>query len=962
MPRLSMLDHALRYAAQGWPVFPCDPNDKRPLVPGSAKDAAGKKIPETGGLYYATTDEATIRAWWRTRRNAMIGVRAGLPIGAFVLDLDACTDAKTGEVFTAESIKAEIEALLGVELPETLTSKTPRGGWHMLYAMPDDVVIGNSRGALKAIEHLDVRGGVPGHDNSGYIIVAPSMRSGPKAVDEGCDGVAYRWLDPDAPITEAPPRLIDALLARGDFAPKAPAATPKPHRMEAAAFSSAVEEARRKYVDAALDKAYAAIAGAVKGTRNETINSWSLWIGHHVGAGGISHAEAYSHLEAAARASGTGPRAFGPNGTIARALEKGAEQPADYSQVGARAGQGKSGGARLAPPPVEDERAGYGSAGAADLRNQDRGDDLKFDRGISVLRGASQELTPPDDAFAPLDLPDDGEGEGVPSGAATEVCDPETIAFCAGLDTSDTDNAVRLIRHFGEDLIVQAQEGTAGGEWGCWSGRHWDFPNGATRATLLAQRVGDRIALETAFIRPNAEEQKALEAAKPFKGQSLRTLGEEDKEIVLAAREAEKQVKRRKQRRLTHGVTTKNAGRIKSFMDMAAPKLRRPTEAFNADRHAVACLTHTLRFSREEDADCNPDGSPRHLGEIKASAGHAREDLITAIVPVEWQGLEAPAPKLRAFLDQMLPDREKQRTVQQFAGLGMLALPIQFVMFHYGSGANGKSVFLEALSRVLGPSIAVGLPKESIMGVAERSAGGASPDIARLWGKRMLRVNELKDGELLQADLIKRMTGGESFPVRTLFKGYFEFQNVASVHMSANGFPRFDGSDYGMARRLLAVHWDQTVPEGQRRDFEEMVSELVSDGPGFLAWLAEGVRDFMAAGKLYIAESVRADTADYVLSQAPVQQFAEACVVASPGNKVQGAEMGEAYNRWAAENGKNEMKPNTIGKLLQKALRAREGWPNPATKEITGRTFYMDCALQNVPPARGNPATPQERF
>lgn len=34
------------------------------------------------------------------------------------------------------------------------------------------------------------------------------MRHGPKAVEEGCDGVAHRWLYPDAPIATAPPGAL----------------------------------------------------------------------------------------------------------------------------------------------------------------------------------------------------------------------------------------------------------------------------------------------------------------------------------------------------------------------------------------------------------------------------------------------------------------------------------------------------------------------------------------------------------------------------------------------------------------------------------------------------------------------------------------------------------------------------------------------------------------------------------
>src|SRR5688572_15723245 len=63
---LSLAEAALAYAAAGWPVFPCNPQSdkpgarrrqaKMPLVPGADKDGNGAQIPQTGGLWRATTD------------------------------------------------------------------------------------------------------------------------------------------------------------------------------------------------------------------------------------------------------------------------------------------------------------------------------------------------------------------------------------------------------------------------------------------------------------------------------------------------------------------------------------------------------------------------------------------------------------------------------------------------------------------------------------------------------------------------------------------------------------------------------------------------------------------------------------------------------------------------------------------------------------------------------------------
>jgi hypothetical protein len=67
------LSAALDYAARGWPVFPCSPVDKAPLI--------------DGGFKSASKNPRQIRRWWRQFPKAMIGVPTGPETGN-VIDLD----------------------------------------------------------------------------------------------------------------------------------------------------------------------------------------------------------------------------------------------------------------------------------------------------------------------------------------------------------------------------------------------------------------------------------------------------------------------------------------------------------------------------------------------------------------------------------------------------------------------------------------------------------------------------------------------------------------------------------------------------------------------------------------------------------------------------------------------------------------------------------------------------------
>lgn len=181
---------ALAYAERGWPVFPCNPLTKQPLV-GRDKDEHGRDIPLSGGLKKATTDAFQIRAWWAKHPNAMVGVPTGPRSGFWVFDID--TDRAKGKdgVGSLAAMGHDLS-----ELMDTVVATTASGGYHVYFRWDETQPVGNARGALKA--HLDVRG------DGGYIIAAGSTRA---------DGNRYAWLNPpeENEFADAPDWLLETI-------------------------------------------------------------------------------------------------------------------------------------------------------------------------------------------------------------------------------------------------------------------------------------------------------------------------------------------------------------------------------------------------------------------------------------------------------------------------------------------------------------------------------------------------------------------------------------------------------------------------------------------------------------------------------------------------------------------------------------------------------------------------------
>lgn len=161
---MSMLDAALSWAARGFRVFP--------LAEGT------KDQPLCSFTKEASTDEALIRAWWSDPmtgavRSHNVGV---LTTGMVVVDVDV-RNAKPGLV--------NFLNLAGGF--DTLTVRTPSGGYHCYYAGPDSA---GRQGKHGLGDGLDIRS----HGN--YVVAPGSVTS------EGVYSV-----DLDLPVSVVPPAV-----------------------------------------------------------------------------------------------------------------------------------------------------------------------------------------------------------------------------------------------------------------------------------------------------------------------------------------------------------------------------------------------------------------------------------------------------------------------------------------------------------------------------------------------------------------------------------------------------------------------------------------------------------------------------------------------------------------------------------------------------------------------------------
>src|SRR5690606_29418350 len=129
--------------------------------------------------------------------------------------------------------------------------------------------------------------------------------------------------------------------------------------------------------------------------------------------------------------------------------------------------------------------------------------------------------------------------------------------------------------------------------------------------------------------------------------------------------------------------------------------------------------------------------------------------------------------------------------------------------------ANGKSTLTDIIAHVMGDySVATSI--QTFMFDPRRSGGQATPDLARLPGRRLVLANEPEQGMRFSESIVKLITGGDVMTARNLNEGFFEFKPVFKLFLSANLKPVIRGQDEGIWRRMRLVPFEQFIPPARR--------------------------------------------------------------------------------------------------------------------------------------------------
>lgn len=293
-------------------------------------------------------------------------------------------------------------------------------------------------------------------------------------------------------------------------------------------------------------------------------------------------------------------------------------------------------------------------------------------------------------------------------------------------------------------------------------------------------------------------------------------------------------------------------------------------------------------------------------------------DLVTKSLRVSGIGKTAEASRWLQFLDQVFGgDKELIDWLHRWCGYLLSgSTREQIMLFCFGLGANGKSIFAETLRHLLG-DYGRSVPVETLC-ESKRQAGGATPDLADLIGCRLAMSSETEDGQALAESLVKSLVAGDTISARPLYGRPVQFTPAFKLLMLGNHRPVIRGTDNGIWRRIRLVPFSRTFGPDERDP--ALLDKLKAEAPHILAWMLDGCLQWQRRGLADVPNAVAAQTKDYRDEQDLVGQWLAERVdsgSASAGCKCPSKLLYQDYCNWAEANGLRPCSAIALGRRLR---------------------------------------------
>lgn len=243
------------------------------------------------------------------------------------------------------------------------------------------------------------------------------------------------------------------------------------------------------------------------------------------------------------------------------------------------------------------------------------------------------------------------------------------------------------------------------------------------------------------------------------------------------------------------------------------------------------------------------------------------KDFITHQLPFEYIP-QANAPLFQNYLNEVLPDPEKQKVLAEYCGYIFIkpsVLKLEKMLILYGTGANGKSVFFEIISALLG--------SQNISNYSLQSLTNENGYFRAKIANKLVNYASEINGKLESATF-KQMASGEPLEARLPYGEPFTLHEYAKLIFNCNELPKDVEHTEAFFRRFLIIGFDVTIPE-ENQDKELSNKIIETELSGVFNWILQGLDRLLSQRNFTRCKAIEEARNNYKSESDSVKMFME---------------------------------------------------------------------------------------
>ena len=255
-----------------------------------------------------------------------------------------------------------------------------------------------------------------------------------------------------------------------------------------------------------------------------------------------------------------------------------------------------------------------------------------------------------------------------------------------------------------------------------------------------------------------------------------------------------------------------------------------------------------------------------------------------------------------------LGSQEKIEVLQEFFGLCFTKeSKYEKALICIGDGANGKSVVLHVLQKLLGEENYSAVPLERF---------DNSHYLADLFGRLANISVETNARSSVYDSTFKQIVSGDPIQADAKYKKPIKFRPFCKLVFALNNMPRVDDKTDAFFRRLIILRFSRAFKEEDQN--KNLKHELEEELDGIFQWSLIGLRRLRDRGHFRIPEDLRIEVDEYRKQNNNVLLFVgEECSIHWEA-EISKDNLYQHYQHWCTHNGYKAFSKGRFGKELKK--------------------------------------------